>query len=270
MITRHISEYFSIRLWFIPSIALIVLLFSACTKTDNVMPMPQVVRNCAGPAEVNPFDLECDALSFLPEMYCEPEFLGNFTLADESLDFMQQYCRPIGDALSYSSPEGNVIELIVTEKAYQERHSVHTSQVYCDVLKTKRYSYCLYGDEMSVTLTSRDNSIKLRIILSLTTDYRADVNVGVGDGLRVLRQNASSLYFVEMDAVVNQGSLSYSEGYSQYYYDALELNDELYSEVYSNKQPGIPSNLLSGLYINKDYGLFAFEDESGVVYTLQP
>ena len=247
-------------------ISFLLSVLFACGDDDAVITFFEL--SCLGDAAPSSNQFDCDNIPTYLEI-CEAEFVGDFSLAEESRSFIQQFCRNIGDVETYVNSNGEKMELTVSSKSFIQSHSVRNTFISCENDSTKFKGACFNFELGMVNLVSEPDSLKL--IIQLKTALSKDDYSGekIGDMVEILRRNGPNAYVVDFSVVVNERSIGYGRTDFQENLGAVELLGQTHNDVISSSAHlNFPNTGAFKYYYNKWNGLVAFEDSDGMLWRI--
>ncbi|MEL6864950.1 MAG: hypothetical protein AAFP19_11040 [Bacteroidota bacterium] len=239
-------------------------LLIACNKEDDEQLAPAV--DCLGIAADFPNLSDCESLDNIHESICQMESFGFHALEAESKAFLSQYCLESGDRVFYRNELGDQMEFQLTSKNFSNSRIMLNTFEVCPMDSSRYIGYCLENEQAILVLNAVDRDLEFRVSLNTIPDIHSESTDNIGDRLQILRQN-DSIHIVDLSVIVNPRTLSYTETYSQEYYDSIDLLGETYTEVYSADINTVIHPTFK-YYYNKTFGLFAFVDTDQVLWKL--
>ena len=234
----------------------------ACRKENLRNP----VLDCIGDVESTFISTGfCDA-DKIPDFLCEVEDFGEIVLAEESKTFLPQYCEDIGSVLIFENATGEEITYRISSKDYTPLGIIYNKFESCPGDTTKFIGACLSTEALSITLDADDSWSQFIIRLNPQLDRSFDGSYG--DFLSINNRIDSTAWGTTFEVIINQRNLDRAETANQEFYPNIQLNEEIYQNVYSH-------DLIHPLwesykfYYTKNEGLIGFEDLDDVLWTLK-
>lgn len=240
-------------------------LFCNC-NTDNAMEgnVDLFPMNCLQDPEPKASFLkeECDTDldSIDSTIFCEIISVGEASLSDRTKEFLPFYCLETGMIIEYINDVGEILAFTLKQKDYFVNDLISVAKIQCE--DEKVIGYCLKTEFAKIYMETEDN-IGLLIELNTRPDIFDVKAENYGDILTIVRNPG----VVEMSVIIDPRSLSHNID-TQEFYTQLTVGGNLYNEVFSHD---ISSSQIDTYkyYYNKDFGLFAFEDEREVTWVLK-
>ncbi|MFT4760085.1 MAG: hypothetical protein ACI9LN_002055 [Saprospiraceae bacterium] len=110
-------------------------------------PDPEVPTDCFGILTASDDGLPCEEYTLFP--YCELEFAGSFELKAESKEGFPQFCKEVGDTITYTNAGGEKLHLVVSEREFSNFGITYDSKQECVSDNTLTIGYC-YDIEFAI------------------------------------------------------------------------------------------------------------------------
>lgn len=242
-----------------------MLILNSCKKDET--PVNPLLA-CIGTATTPIFESDFCSNSFSDSLFCEIRNIGDFLLDDSSKEFMIDYCKLPDDLINFQNDQGETIHFILDSKSYRKKSALYTSREYCNLDSIAPTGLCFSGEFLEMVLRSDGAVIELRLMVELLPEF-SDNNQGqVGEYFSISRRLGVNSFTKNFSALINQKTLSSSENFNIEKLERFTINETNYLDVYSNNIENT-INPDFKYYVNREYGLFAFQDTDGVLWEKQ-
>lgn len=236
---------------------LLVLACFACSKDDVL------TFGCIDTPKDNTTPVNCNPDSYPSDHFCKLDF-REFHLQEESLQYIPQYCE---DNITYRNNEGETLSFLVFSKTHTIERQTWNSHEPCPEEPTKRVRTCIFTEIISYRMRTSDEVLDFTIRIANELGLDRKTEEGIGEFLTVIRGNPRFVHVEDFRYVLNQADLTYSSRAEEEFYDTIELNGILYSDVISVDLSFV-HNPQFKFYFTKNIGLLGFEDLNNVLWTL--
>jgi hypothetical protein len=245
-------------------LTLLLAVFFSC-KDKEIPP----VSSCIGEPAPNFWRASCDNYPIDTSLVCSCNDMGSFKLEASSMECLPLYCKEIGDVIQYVNDKGETLNMVVSNKTYNQYSGFHSAYKTCFEDSPKVNVYHLDYEQLSVLLMSESTNLQLVITIKTIPDLSQHGEGRVGDFLEITRKKSSfGDWAVDLTAVVNQRSLSYHEEIFQEYYEQIELLGKTFNKVISHDVTHYVNSKPFKYYYTAERGLVGFVDQSGVLWRI--
>lgn len=245
------------------TLLLLSFIVLSCNKMD--VEKESNVLNCIG--EINDLETEtCETDSITSEGICDFHYIGSYTLPDESIQYLPQYCCELNTLIEYKNSEGEIIEFKLTDKDYLRKKSGYKASDWCEDGSLRRKGICLSHDEVFIEMHAVDLALELLICVKTVPDVSYLEDPKIGDILEVYKNDPHRTGDFDFLSIINQRTLNNGKFSLEEHFENIELNGETFNDVISNKVPEYYDKFR--YYFNKDKGMIGFEDDDGVLWTI--
>lgn len=244
-------------------LTLLLAVFFSC-KDKEIPP----VSSCVGEIVPNFWRTSCDNFPIDTSAVCSCNDMGSFKLEASSIEYFPLYCKEIGDVIQYENDKGDVLNMVVSNKTYNQYSGFHSAYKPCFGDSPKVNVYHLDYEQLSVLLISESTNLQLVLAIKTIPDLSQEGEGRVGDFLEIARRKTFGDWAVDLTAVVHQRSLSYQKEIFQEYYEQVELLGKTFSKVISHDVSNYANSKPFKYYYTAERGLVGFVDQSGVLWRI--
>jgi|GEM_PF-4790115 hypothetical protein len=207
----------------------------------------------------------CDDESLDEDKYCEVRYAGQFSLTEQSKNFLPLYCLEVGQTINYQNESGELMEFIVLDKGYYKGHRIVSQGTACDDFPGKALLDCIDHDRAFIRIKSESKTLELELV---TLPDTKDKTLGnVGDFLNVFREEVPNYFVKEWSMVVDQRSLSYENENCLQTFESMDLNGQTFHDVITFDPAQNCAHYT--YYFNEELGMVGFKRSDGQVWTLK-
>ena len=232
-----------------------ILFITSCTQQTGL------IQSCID-SYTNSNQAGCDIV--LNDKYCEVRYVGEYTLTEQSKQYLPFYCMDVGDQLTYTNGVGDQMVFEITEKGFEQNSRSFSQGMNCPDDPEKVLLDCIIHERAYVRMESDSKTF----LLELTTQPdQEDMTLGnVGDFLNIYRDVYQEQFAQEWSMVVDKRTLSYSMDPCMKLYDTMELNGTIFTSVIAYDNEMDCANYK--YYLNESQGLIGFSRFDGVLWSL--
>lgn len=243
-----------------------ISLFISCSDDEDATPFFEL--SCLGtPIEPNN-SMVCDSIILSPQQ-CDVVHVGDYTLAEESRSYLNQYCMEVGDKMLYINENGDKLYLDVYSKNFAKTNAARNTFIPCDNDTTTFITAC-YGNEYAqLNIKSADSKIDLLIRLRTSLSTEDPLSGKVADYIEILQRTANNSFVQEFSIIVNQRDIGFSQEPNQENLGMIELLGESFDNVLSSDISVYPDPKPFKYYYTQRFGLVAFQDSEGVLWRIE-
>lgn len=246
---------------------IILAMLSACNKKEDSE--TGTSKECLGLPNSLSNEPSCEELvTQFADQICSAVDLGAFSLLDNSLDFMPDYCNDLNDKITFVNSSGEKVGWQITQKTFLSTRSLFSTSRRCSPDSTKIEAYCFKGDLATIALRNEETLRSMILQMGVLVQEDMGQENGVGDALFIVREVLPNQFQAEFNAVITQGSLDFESYSNEEFYSTINLNGVTFENVISNIPPQLQQPPFT-YYYTKNEGLIGYKDLNGEIWVIE-
>lgn len=249
------------------SVFILLLLFS-CRKEHNLDSV--TIEHCIPRDSLEYSSLSCKDAGIDLNYFCDEVFLGQYALSDLAKWFLPYYCHKTGTIERFVNARGDTCHLNLLNKYYSFSTNGLNYPEKCKQDSMRRVAYCYETDNASVELRFEELSLNMNIGIHPVLDYHDELSGRHGDEIYFARKDEiiTGDFYTMYTMIVNKGNLSYSNYYSQHFYNSVTFLSREFKNVYTSDFWSDPNSIPKPikLYYNGESGIVCLFDDNGVLW----